>query len=607
MLPSGHRPSFIQPQPVRNCNTSSAGVNLRYGTENVVTERKGVEALADHPIPTQDAATRAFRQALRSLHLQAGKPSMRTIAAGIGEISHTTVHDTINGTRVPSWSNAERIVRYLGGDEAEFRELWISAAANQDRSGDLQPDRFLVDRYREQVIRYFSKMRIPGNHDPRRPDMTDFYIPHIVSSASTTKLPAIRFASHISTAILLGDPGSGKTTLCSWLMIQNAADPTADVPFYISLRNLIQDLPPQRSVAEFIDHEIDALYQLKAPHGFASDLLASGRTIVIFDGLDEVPETSRIPASSIIELFHATYPNCRILVTSRKNSYTPFQLDQNTFHTFILDSFSNPQIEQYVRNWKAHFGFAPRLPNSTTQSDSGQGGVHQLPSNPLLLALTCALSAEFASYIRTWPEVYERWVELLLKRWDASRAINLVRNDVVDRSAPLVLRNLAYEMVLGDLPTNVPEPLLLTSTGEYLRDKTKIHQTTDSAPDVYETVGVARDVVDFLSQRTGIFAQVGSTESGDRSYAFTQREFLEYFAASEIVQRARTPEELAPPLISIILADQWEMVPFITSYLAERVYENGSRRVVAELERLTENHSIMKKQGIIQFIRDLAG
>lgn len=66
---------------------------------------------------------------LHELHLDAGEPSVRQIATGIGRgvLSYTTVHNVFRGPRVPKWGHLELIVDQLGGDTEEFRALWRAA------------------------------------------------------------------------------------------------------------------------------------------------------------------------------------------------------------------------------------------------------------------------------------------------------------------------------------------------------------------------------------------------------------------------------------------------------------------------------------------------
>ncbi len=68
---------------------------------------------------------------LDELHLAAGRPSMREIAAraGRGRISSSTVHNVFafRNSRVPRWSFLEEIVQVLGGDTAVFLARWQAA------------------------------------------------------------------------------------------------------------------------------------------------------------------------------------------------------------------------------------------------------------------------------------------------------------------------------------------------------------------------------------------------------------------------------------------------------------------------------------------------
>ncbi|MEV6527754.1 GPP34 family phosphoprotein [Longispora sp. NPDC051575] len=80
----------------------------------------------DQPASEQSQALFA---ALRDLHLRAGEPSTRTIAAacGRGVISHNTVHKVLVGPRLPRLEQLLTVVAQLCGDAQVFRELWIAA------------------------------------------------------------------------------------------------------------------------------------------------------------------------------------------------------------------------------------------------------------------------------------------------------------------------------------------------------------------------------------------------------------------------------------------------------------------------------------------------
>ena len=70
--------------------------------------------------------------ALHRLHDEAGRPSLRAIARRAG-CSHTTVSHLFTHPRLPAWSLLEMVVTAVGGDPADFRDLWLAATADGAR------------------------------------------------------------------------------------------------------------------------------------------------------------------------------------------------------------------------------------------------------------------------------------------------------------------------------------------------------------------------------------------------------------------------------------------------------------------------------------------
>jgi hypothetical protein len=71
---------------------------------------------------------------LRRLHRHAGEPSVRELAATIGEgvLSHATVHTALRGPRIPRWPVLELVVEALEGDGSKFKALWVAARDAED-------------------------------------------------------------------------------------------------------------------------------------------------------------------------------------------------------------------------------------------------------------------------------------------------------------------------------------------------------------------------------------------------------------------------------------------------------------------------------------------
>jgi hypothetical protein len=84
-------------------------------------------------------AVEQFAAALRALRVSAGSPSFRTMSGRSHAISHTTLHEAVQGHRLPSWATTAEFVKACLADPADFRERWEQA--NQIlRSAATPPD-----------------------------------------------------------------------------------------------------------------------------------------------------------------------------------------------------------------------------------------------------------------------------------------------------------------------------------------------------------------------------------------------------------------------------------------------------------------------------------
>lgn len=122
--------------------------------------------------PSIDNLVAELRARLKRLHRLSGEPSTRELARRTGgAITHTTVHAVLRCVRLPRWGPLELVVEALGGEQNEFRQLWVairdamdvvSAATAQSgrpaseagriaRSGD--PDKQTEDRETSAALR----------------------------------------------------------------------------------------------------------------------------------------------------------------------------------------------------------------------------------------------------------------------------------------------------------------------------------------------------------------------------------------------------------------------------------------------------------------------
>jgi internalin A len=129
---------------------------------------------------------------------------------------------------------------------------------------------------------------------------------------------------------ILGDPGTGKSTLTQWLTLalsysgENLTKLALGelVPFVLVLR----DLPLTKATnwqelwQIFLEHNKQSLTQclLDDEAGVVSRLFSSGQALVLLDGLDEITDDKlRRQLASVVWQAISEFPRCRFIITSR--------------------------------------------------------------------------------------------------------------------------------------------------------------------------------------------------------------------------------------------------------------------------------------------------
>ncbi|RLC91463.1 MAG: hypothetical protein DRI77_13785, partial [Chloroflexi bacterium] len=327
----------------------------------------------------------------------------------------------------------------------DLEEVYITLDAVQKRT--VKPDEMDAELAR-------LGARVPGDKSWRQ-DMLRQREVEVVLSVNEA------LADH-PRLVILGAPGSGKTTFLNYLALTYARDlrdrpglvgerlglagkTERRLPILLPLRDFARHLSATREDAGLdgprflLDYLTDyfAAQEITLPKGFFRSALEAGGAAVLLDGLDEVaaPDLRRRVAR-IVEAFTRRYPANRYVVTSRIVGYQgAARLGEGYFLATVRD-FDRAAVERFVRNWSTavEVALAGRRSPTIERRAAGQAEgllaaiqdnerVRELAVNPLLLTVIALVHRYRAKLPERRAELYEECIEVLLGYWDEARGV----------------------------------------------------------------------------------------------------------------------------------------------------------------------------------------
>ncbi len=272
--------------------------------------------------------------------------------------------------------------------------------------------------------------------------------------------------------------------------------------------------------------------------------LRDGKVLVMFDGLDEVPQAGdrRKQLVACIEGFAKSYADCRLLVTCRPYAYRDPQWQLRGFAVSHLAPFSRGQIIRFIQRWysslktldgEAAISRGNKLQAAVFERES----LADMAKRPLLLSLIAYLDGYHYDLPERRAELYERLLELLVNRWEKKR----FEAEDSEKAANLQQHSLAEFLKIGqDAIRKVLERLAFRAHAAQdanqrgtadISEKDLINQLQQEADhnklEVYQN-----RLREYLRDRVGILYQRGGANELEAVYTFPHRSFQEYLAAA---------------------------------------------------------------------------
>jgi type II secretory pathway predicted ATPase ExeA len=452
-------------------------------------------------------------------------------------------------------------------EERQDVEEYASAVANNyvDRCHHLYENmRILAMPKPVELSHIFTQVRVADRITGRQSATEIEVIKDIIANRGAKEergINAISLFEQRGRAVLLGRPGSGKSTFLKYMVLRELQNDTVlQVPLLLPLNEL-----DQRNKSVF-DNLVSIIVQSNIAHAevLLRALLASGRLRLLIDGLDELRFDDRTKVVKEIEELMNLYQNCSFLVTCRTAAYEFWF--SNCRH-YEVQRFSKRSIISFVLRW---FSKEKRKARELLSQILSSARMRDLCSSPLMLTIVCIGFDAGIDLSNNRAEIYKDAIDALLRKWDASRSI--YRDNVYRTLTPKRREDLLCDLAAR---TFVDNQIVITAAqaedlvGKFLK-------TMPSSPDT----SIENDAAIVLR---AIETQHGLIEKRSiQFWAFAHLTFQEFFVAQYLA--SRDPDLRSHVAKSYIDRPEWREVIMLTAALLP----NADEFVLDILKTLTK-------------------
>ncbi len=405
-------------------------------------------------------------------------------------------------------------------------------------------------------------------------------------------LAAVADHSHL---VILGDPGSGKSTLVNWIAWQlsrsnkrpwaRALGPLLPLPMIVRELEITQEIT--------WDGLLDAFFSRPVARDLGRDktlgYLERGQAFILLDGVDEIAsETTRRALRDAVLEGVERYRGCRWLVTSRVVGYDlvpfhtvdpqeAFDYDRMQLHllgdgeeeiaqksrslddrmkdvsrwmelrwadVLYVSPFSDYQIEQFSHAWYGRHEQAPadakQRAEDLFQAITSNHRTLRLARIPNLLTLMALIHRIQARLPHGRAVLYDKIVEAYLESIDSYRGLSEVDYSLEEKKRWLAYVGFRMQQRRSEQEESKDEekPVreILVSEDEVVAWLGDVMALSPKILDVAEPGHAARRFVDYIARRSGLLLP-----RGEQRYAFTHLSFQEFFAALYLEERITAP------------------------------------------------------------------
>jgi|WetSurMetagenome_2_1015567.scaffolds.fasta_scaffold00036_53 hypothetical protein len=412
--------------------------------------------------------------------------------------------------------------------------------------------KYCITKCGKNLSEYFVDPRVAEADSPIRFDEES--LPLIFNRK---KLPFSDLASLLSThkrLILLGDPGVGKSGTLAKLAIDIFQKAYANA--VKGKENISIEIPILISARELSSLDtVDALLQYYVSDRAIQDTCKI--QVLMIDALDEISSKERSAIIQKAQLL-ANELSSALIITSRKIDVVnipqtgfekyellPFQFKQATrlFEKLIIDKKHLDKLKQGLEKIK-----------------------YQIPMIPLSLILLIDLVEERREIPASVTELYDRFLDAVLGRWDKDKGIEVLFEYLVKKK---FLAALAYDEFLKKNRLEIPVKEFESYLEEY-------------------TTRYGCDISYFVKEieRSGVI-HIGA------EVMYSHRSFLDYFAAFYIFEKRADFSDLNDYIVDLYFSDLFSDGAFyyiglmreINDVLLNKIFDYDKDGIIADMEK----------------------
>jgi formylglycine-generating enzyme required for sulfatase activity len=485
---------------------------------------------------------------------------------------------------------------------------------NEEEKAQVAEEDYLRTLIKINTRLFLGPLDVHAKYSSQNPDLARIYIPLVVIATVPIEgdagdllgkdrpLSVVEIISQHKHLTLLGDPGSGKSTVLKYLTWYLASMRFHDLsirrkgenafstlieklpgwhdqpllPVPISLPDLarwIVHLTPLEvpTLDSYLDYFLQAKLDIPDFSKYIHNYIRRGEVILFFDGLDEVTDLeARKRVILLLRQFGLVHPDTHIVVTCRALSYSnpTLQLGED-FSIHTLAGLTLEQAQQFIRNWynllieKKELKREVALLRASNLERLVGLGLAEFRSTPLLLTVMVIVHASTGDLPREKARLYNQCCEILFWQWQQAKSdiSGEIQPGIYDALGTRIvelrgaLAKLAYNnhsrKISSEETSDISETDVIRTFRGFLG-----YDPNDSQGSA-EAFKKAKLFLDYIQFQAGLLIAKGN--SGDLeepTYSFIHRTFQEFLAGYYLTTQRDLNRRLHE-LICSENSDQW--------------------------------------------------